>query len=76
VQKELNLVRYVRKNKKGFYSYIGQKRQAKESVPPLVNELTMIDTEKAGVLSFLPRSSLAARILIFLMSLKFVPLCL
>ena len=27
---ELNLVRDVKNNKKGFYRYIGQKRQAKE----------------------------------------------
>ncbi|KFZ66869.1 hypothetical protein N338_11098, partial [Podiceps cristatus] len=37
-QMELNLARDVKNNKKGFYRYIGQKRQAKESVPPLVNE--------------------------------------
>ena len=35
-QMELNLARDVKDNKKGFYWYIGRKRQAKESVPPLV----------------------------------------
>ena len=37
VRMELNLVRDVKKNK-GFFRYIGQKRQAKDSVPPLINE--------------------------------------
>jgi len=32
------LDRDIENNKKGFYRYIGQKRQAKESIPPLVNE--------------------------------------
>ena len=35
-QMELNLARDVKDNKRGFYRYIGRKRQAKESVPPLV----------------------------------------
>ena len=35
VQMELNLARDVKDNKKGFYRYIGRRRQAKESVPPL-----------------------------------------
>ena len=30
VQMELHVVRDVKLNKKGFYRYIGQKRQAKE----------------------------------------------
>ena len=34
-QMELNLARDVKDNKKGFYRYIGRKRQAKESGPPL-----------------------------------------
>jgi len=53
-QMELNLARDVKNNKKGFYSYIGQKRQAKERVPPLVNEKWELDTtdmEKADVLN-------------------------
>ena len=32
-QMELNLVRDVKDNKKGFYRYTGRRRQAKESVP-------------------------------------------
>ena len=36
VQMELNLVRDVKDNKNGSYRYIGRKRQAKESVPPLM----------------------------------------
>ena len=46
-QMELNLVRDV-KNKKGFYRYIGEKRQAKEGVLPLLTgkgELATIDRE-------------------------------
>ena len=34
---ELNLVRDVKINK-GFFIYVGQMRQAKESIPPLINE--------------------------------------
>ena len=51
---ELNLVRDMKNNRKTFYRYIGQKRQAKVSVPPLVNvkgELASTDEEKAEVLS-------------------------
>ena len=46
VQMELNLVGDV-KNKK-FYRYTGQKRQAKESVPPQINkkgQLALTDME-------------------------------
>ena len=53
-QMELNLVRDVKDNKKGFYRYIGRRRQAKESVPPLMRgngELASSDIEKAEVLS-------------------------
>ena len=35
-QMELNLSRDVKDNKKGFYRYIGRRRQGKESVPPLM----------------------------------------
>jgi len=38
----------------GFYRYIGQKRQAKTNIPPLVNvkgELASVDEEKAEVLN-------------------------
>lgn len=51
---ELNLARNVKNNKKGFYSYIGQKRQATESKPPLANEkgeLATTDMEKDEVLN-------------------------
>jgi len=51
---ELNLARDVKNNKKVFYRYIGRKRQAKESVPPLLyedGELASSDTEKAEVFS-------------------------
>ena len=53
-QMELNLSRDVKDNKKGFYRYIGRKRQAKESAPPLMKgngELASSDTEKAEVLN-------------------------
>ena len=44
----------MKNNKKTFYRYIGQKRQVKASVPPLVNvkgELASTDEEKAEVLN-------------------------
>ena len=53
-QAELNLVRDVKSNRNIFYRYIGQKRQVKASVPPLVNvkgELASTDEEKAEVLN-------------------------
>ena len=53
-QVELNLVRDVKDNKKGFYRYISRRRQIKEGVPPLINEdgeLASSDMEKAEVLS-------------------------
>lgn len=37
-QVELSLARDVKNNKKGIYRYICQKREAKESVPPLIKE--------------------------------------
>ena len=51
---ELNLARDVKDNKKGFYRYIGRRRQAKEGAPPLMKgsgELASSDTEKAEVLN-------------------------
>ena len=54
VQRELNLARDVKDNKKGFYKYIGRRRQAKETVPPLMKsngELASSEIEKAEVLS-------------------------
>ena len=52
-QAELNLARNVKNSMKTFYRYFGQKRQAKASVPPLVNvkELASMDEEKAEVLN-------------------------
>ena len=47
---ELNLVRDVKYNK-GFYRHIGRKRQAKESVPPLMKgngELASSDRKSGG----------------------------
>ena len=47
-------VKDVKKNgKKGFYEYKGWKRQAKGSIPPLLNgrEVATRDTEKPKVLS-------------------------
>jgi len=44
----------VKNNKKGFRKYIGQKRQAKDSIPPLINEkgkLASTDMGKAEVLN-------------------------
>ena len=48
------MARDVKNNKKTFYRYIGQKRQAKTGVPSLVNlkgELASTDKEKAEVLN-------------------------
>jgi len=43
-----HLVREVKNNKKGFYRYISQKRQAKESVFPLINEKGELATSRHG----------------------------
>ena len=51
---ELSLARDAQNNRKRFYRYIAQKRKAKESVPPLMDEkgeLVMTDMEKAEGLS-------------------------
>ena len=51
---ELNLVRDVENNKKGFYTYADQKTQAKEGIPPPLNEKeeqATTDMEKAEVRS-------------------------
>ena len=53
-QMELNLARDAKNNKKGFYSYVSQKREVKESVPSLMNrngKLVSTDEEKADILS-------------------------
>ena len=63
---ELNLARDVKNNKKGFYWYIGRKRQAKEGVPPPMKgngELASSDIEKAEYsMSALPQSSQVVRL--------------
>jgi len=47
---ELNLIRDVKNTSKGFYRYTGQKRKAKEIVPPLRNEkLKMVTTDMERV---------------------------
>ena len=51
---ELNLARDVKDNKKGFYRYIGRRRQAKECVPPLMKgngDLASSYVEKAEVIN-------------------------
>ncbi|CAM5117140.1 unnamed protein product [Natator depressus] len=51
---ELQLARDVKSNKKGFFRYVGNKKKAKESVGPLLNEggnLVTEDVEKANVLN-------------------------
>ncbi|CAM5172065.1 unnamed protein product [Eretmochelys imbricata] len=51
---ELHLARDVKSNKKGFFRYVGNKKKAKESVGPLMNEggnLVTEDVEKANVLN-------------------------
>ena len=48
------MARDVKNITKGFYRYIGRRRQTKESVPPLVKgngELASSDTDKAEVLN-------------------------
>ena len=53
-QMELNLATDVKYKKKGFYRYIGRRRQAKESAPPLMKgngELASSDIEKAELLN-------------------------
>ncbi|CAM4488283.1 unnamed protein product [Lepidochelys kempii] len=51
---ELQLARDVKSNKKSFFRYVGNKKKAKESVGPLLNEggnLVTEDVEKANVLN-------------------------
>lgn len=47
-QMELNLVRYVKNNKRGFCRYICEKRQAKETITSLINKMATTDMEKAN----------------------------
>ena len=74
-QMELHLARHIKNNKKGFYRYICQQNQAKESVPPLINEkgeLASADMENS--VSSFPQSSLVARLFVFLTSLNLTSL--
>lgn len=68
-QLELNLQRHVKNKKKGFYSYIGRRRQAKDSVPHLISkdgELASTDMEKDEIVSSVfPQSSLVVRLPVF-----------
>ena len=53
-QMELNLMRDVKDNKRGFFGYISRRRRIKESVPPMINEdgeLASSDMAKAEVLN-------------------------
>ena len=58
IQLELNLARDAKKNKKGFYRCLNQKRKVQEGVPTLVSDtgrLKRTEKEKAEVLkSFFP----------------------
>ena len=54
MQMELNLASYMKNNKKRFYGYVDQKRQAPGSVPPLINEkgeMASTDMEKTEILN-------------------------
>lgn len=54
MQLELNLTRYTKNNKTGFFRHFLQKRHIKESVFPLMSEadkLVRKDKEKAEVLN-------------------------
>ena len=51
---ELNLARDAKTKKKGFYRCVSQKKEVKESVPPLMSKnykLASTDEEKAEVLN-------------------------
>ncbi|GAB0205276.1 mitochondrial enolase superfamily member 1 [Grus japonensis] len=53
-QLELNLAKDVKDNKKGFFKYLSSKRETRENVGLLLNEvsaLVMEDTEKAELLN-------------------------
>ena len=47
VHLELNLAKYVKDNKKGFFNYISSKRKARDNVGPLLNEADVLVTEDA-----------------------------
>jgi len=51
---ELNLVRDVQNNKKGFFNYTSSKRKARDNVGRLLNEACVLvteDAEKADLLN-------------------------
>lgn len=49
---KINLLRDMKNNKMRIFRYVGQKRQIKENVPPLINEKAELpSTEKTGVLN-------------------------
>ncbi|KFP63365.1 hypothetical protein N322_04034, partial [Cariama cristata] len=53
-QLELNLVSEAKKNMKGFFRFVNQKRKVKESIPPLMSKtrkLVVTDKEKAEELN-------------------------
>jgi len=54
VHLELNQARDVKDNKKGFFKYISSKQKTRDSVEPLLNEvsvLVMEDADKAELLN-------------------------
>ena len=64
VHLELNLVREVKDNKKGFFKYISRKRMTREDVGLLVSEvgvLVMKHTEKVELLNAIFASVFTAK---------------
>ena len=73
---EMNLARDV-KNNKEFYRYIGQKKQAKETIIPLIKRKNCLQETQRRLrysMSSLPQPSAADRILIFLISFNLTSL--
>ena len=61
---EMNLARDV-KNNKEFYRYIGQKKQAKETIIPLIKRKNCLQETQRRLrysMSSLPQSSVAVRL--------------
>ena len=52
-QLQLNMSRGTRKNNKGFYRYLNQKRKVQEGILPIVNDTGKLETvdKKAEVLN-------------------------
>lgn len=70
-------MRDVKNNRKGFYRYSGQKKQAKESIHPLISEKgqpVITNMDRAEVLKGYFFLSLLHWILIFLTALKLTSL--